>query len=211
MPHVGRFYSGKKFELSTHLKWFISKVNNRYASQGMSVADIRADNAGEKLWTEIVAFCTLTGIKIKISSAYAPERNGSAERLVRENWLRARVLLLTSNLNADMWGEALSLANWLRIRFPCSPIDKDVSIKRWNPQFSITYTTLLEFGTSGYAYIYYPQTVNRKLLPSLEFSYFVGMESDEQMVCFYISGSNNVRKMRIADFHPVKTSRLPTI
>lgn len=67
------------------------------------------------------------------------------------------------------------------------------------------------FATPGYANIYYPQTVNRKLLPRSKFSHFVETESEKRVGRFYTTASNKVRRIRIADFHPVSESRLPAM
>lgn len=47
-----------KSEPTTHLKWFVFIVSNRFALEEYSATYIRADMASEKFSAEVVSFCT---------------------------------------------------------------------------------------------------------------------------------------------------------
>ena len=68
------------------------------------------------------------GIKLEYSPIYASESNGAAERLIRELWTKARVLLKAADLSNFLWGEAISHVNWLCNRFPASRIGNKLLI-----------------------------------------------------------------------------------
>lgn len=53
---------------------------------------------------------------------------GTIERLVQENWTRARVLIFATNLPRNLWSEALYHGNWLRNRLPASRLGNDTPI-----------------------------------------------------------------------------------
>lgn len=55
-------------------------------------------NTRENIPNELNTFCKEKGIEIKPSPAYAPQSNGILEILVQELWLRACVLLLSSEI-----------------------------------------------------------------------------------------------------------------
>lgn len=201
-----------KGSVSSIAQGFISKVNNRFAPQGRSVRMIRADNARENLPQDFVQFCVKSGISIEPSPPYAPESNGTAERLVQEHWTRARVLMLSTNLPAELWDEAILHANWLRNRTPSSRINNDLPLLKWKPNSIIRFRNIPEFGTFGYAFIYYPHNVKaKKLLPRSEPGYFVGVEGDELLFKIFIPTTKEVRRIRRADFHMKKNSPLPSI
>lgn len=84
---------------------------------------IRADNARENMPKELPKRSVQIGILIEPSPPYAPEGNGTDERLVQEHWTRTAVMFLATNVPANLWDEALYHTNWLSNRLPSSRID----------------------------------------------------------------------------------------
>lgn len=97
------FTMKNKSDLSSQVKWFISKANNWYASESKPATHLRIDNASENLATDLADFCADTRIDTKTSPAYAPESYELTEGSVQEIWLRARVLLFASDWGENMW------------------------------------------------------------------------------------------------------------
>lgn len=73
--HISEVATKIMSDLSSNVNWFISKANDRYASEGESVAYLRADNTNVKFASYVADFCTDTEIDTKMSSAYALESN----------------------------------------------------------------------------------------------------------------------------------------
>ena len=150
--------------------------------------------------------------QLDYSPAYDSESNGAAERLIREQWTRARVLLKASNLPNFLWGEAISHGNWLRNRLPASRIGNKLPILAWDPNTRINFKTLLNFGTSGFAFIYYSKTVpQKKLRDRSVFGYFVGMDSDTRLIRVFTPENKGIIFCRRTDFKVYKGERLPGV
>ena len=69
-----------------------------FASTGYRIQSLRLDQARENVKGEVASFCRQQGIHLNPSPPYAPESNGTAERIVQEHWTRARVLMFASKL-----------------------------------------------------------------------------------------------------------------
>lgn len=172
------------------------------------VIRIRCDGAGEKIPNELKLFCKEKGVDIKTSPPCAPQSNGIAKRLEKEHLIRARVLLISSNLPPLLWGETISHANWLRNRTPSSRIDGNITIIQWNSNIAI-FKKLLSFGTQGYSFIYRSITIKgKKFLPRSELSHFVGVESDSSLIRVFVQSTQSVKIVRRPDFHPIDRKQL---
>lgn len=143
------------------------------------------------------------------SPLYAPESNRLVERLVREHWSRARVLLMSSDLRQSLWTETLSHPNWLRNRTPSSRLNGNLPIMSCDPNTDIDFRRLHPFGQPGYFLIYYSSTIARKkFLPKSEYSNFIGIASDTRLFRIFVSEFNSHRTVRRDDFLPLNRSSL---
>ena len=102
------FFLHKKSDLTKSLSEYKAVVENILNRR---MQRIRLDKAGEHIWHEIRSFASQHGILMEYSPAYAPQSNGSAERLLQELWKVARTFLSESGLNQNLWAEAISHAN----------------------------------------------------------------------------------------------------
>ena len=202
----------KKSDVANAVLAHINIVETHFSASQYRVKALRCDRAKENYPEEVRSLKLERGIQIHFSPSYAPESNGTAERLVQENWTRARILLHISEFLFQLWAEALHHANWLRNRTPNSRISADIPLLLWDKNPRIDLKSLLNFGQARYAFIYYPKTQpEKKLLPRSEFSRFVGMDSDVHLARVYVPATNTVRTVRVADFHLLKGNRLPNI
>ena len=84
---------------------------------------LRTDNGLEYLSNEFKKFLKANGIKQNTSVEYCPASNGKAERLNRTLVEKARWMLITSDLNINLWGAAVIAANYLRNLSPSSVLN----------------------------------------------------------------------------------------
>lgn len=84
---------------------------------GLKLANIRMDRAGESLVQVVKIFCSCNGIRLETSSPYAPQSNGTEERLIQEHRTRARVVMFDSNLPNELCPQVIehdfATANYL--------------------------------------------------------------------------------------------------
>ena len=176
------------------------------------LTNIRLDGAGENSTEEVKMFCIRNGIKLEYSPRYAPESNGVAERFMQELGLRARVMLLSSEMDKEMWGEAMNHGNWLRNRLPSERIGGNIPILEWNPYTRVSFENIPKFGESGFAFVYRSSTAKgKKLLPRAIHGQFVGMESECSLFRIYISSMKRILKVRANDFKICSQTQLPGV
>nr|QCC62380.1 integrase [Digenea simplex] len=153
---------------------------------------IRLDNAGEQSSKQLHQFIDKNGMVLEYSPPYASQSNGSSERLIQELWKVARTMLFDARLDMELWGEAISHANWLKNRLPAKRINLQIPYVKWfnrTPNMS----ALQQFGQPGYAFQYRPDTAkNKKFLPRTMFGYFVGMESNNTLYRIYLPTTKSV-------------------
>ena len=105
----------------------------------------------------------------------------------------------------------MSHSNWLRNRLPAKRINNQIPILKWNEHTVIDFKNLLEFGTPGYAFIYYSDTVGgKKFLPRSIFCYFVGIESNNTLIRAFVPMSKSIIIIRRQDFH-IHSNKLPGV
>ena len=99
------------------------EFKNPYESMtGKRINELRSDNGREYLSNEFQNYLKENGIKHNTSVEYCPQSNGKAERLNRTLIEKARCLLISENLNLNLWGAAITTANYLRNRSPSAPL-----------------------------------------------------------------------------------------
>lgn len=99
---------------------------------GERIAKIRCDNGGEYKSNQFREACNATGIQIQYSEPYTPEHNGVAERMNRTLIEKARSMIADSNVNKNLWGEAVYCAAYLSNRSPSRAIASNATpIELW--------------------------------------------------------------------------------
>lgn len=79
----------------------------------MKVSKIRCVNRKEYINENIISWCKKKGIQFDNTIPYTFQLNGKAERLNRTLMEKARALLLDSELNKEIWGEAIYTSAYL--------------------------------------------------------------------------------------------------
>lgn len=96
-----------KNEAAQNLINYIKEINTQ---KGVKVKRIRCDNGGEFSSSYFKSFCIKKGIKIEYTVAYSPQQNGSAERLNRTLYNKARTMMTETCLPKYLWAEAILCA-----------------------------------------------------------------------------------------------------
>lgn len=126
--------------------------------------------------------------------------------------LGTRTLLTDSGLPNNLWSDAMEHGNWLRNRLPSARINQDIPILMWEPRTNVKLDGLPYFRQPVYAFIYLPETTpNKKLIyRSIHFR-FIGMNSDELLLKFYIAENHSTKIFRRTYFRTCKRDRIPSI
>ena len=94
---------------------------------GLKLKSLRTDNGGEFISWKMKEFLAKEGVKHELTVPYTPEQNGVAERLNRTLLEMARAMILGSEVNKELWGEAVVTAAYLKNRWPSSSLNKNVT------------------------------------------------------------------------------------
>ncbi|KAJ8868067.1 hypothetical protein PR048_031876 [Dryococelus australis] len=89
------------------------------------VYKLRCDvgGGGEYVANELTDWCREKGVKIDYAPAATPQLNERAERLNRTLMDKTRALLFDSDIEKELWGEALRTATYLLNRSPYATVD----------------------------------------------------------------------------------------
>ena len=106
-------------------------------------------------------------------------------------------MLFAENLPNSLWPEVIEHGNWLRSRLPASRINDDIPIKRWDTGARVDYKSSLEFGTTGFAFIYFSDSAKgKKFHPRAILGKFVDMESSTRLIKVYITKTKEIYTVR---------------
>jgi transposase InsO family protein len=143
---------------------------------GRQLKAVRTDNGGEYVNTVLGRYFVSKGVKHETTVAYTPQQNGKAERLNRTLLERARSMLADAGLPANLWGEAVRAANYLRNRSPV----KGKPRTPWE-LFSGQQPDVGHLRTWGAkAFVHVPGELRRKLDYKSEVGYMVGYAANSK-------------------------------
>ena len=151
----------------------VKTVINQWEKQvGNPVKIVRSDRGGEYINTRLKDFFASKGIVHQTTAPYTPEQNGAAERLNRTLMERVRAMLQDAQVPANLWGEAIGAANYVR---NCSPVANQS--KTPVELFTSIKPNVSKFRTFGStAYVHIPKTLRNKLDAVSVKGIFVGYE-----------------------------------
>jgi len=109
-----------KAEAVNKIKEYVSRMETRLEKR---VVKIRCDNGKEYINDNLKNWCKVKGIELNNTIPHTPQLNGKAERLNRTLLEKVKALLFDSNMNKEMWGEALYAATYLMNRLPTETLE----------------------------------------------------------------------------------------
>lgn len=156
-----------KSEVFDKLKEYYNYVTKHF---GKNLLKLKSDNGGEYVSYELQQFCRDKGIKLEYTVPYNPQMNGVAERMNRTLTEKARTILIDSNFDKEMWGEAIYFSAYTCNRSPTSSKSK-TPIELWEGR-KPNINNLKVFGSIAYRHV--PPELRRKLDPKGEKLIMVG-------------------------------------
>lgn len=85
---------------------------------GLKISKLRCDNGGEYIANSLISYCEQQGIQTHYTTPYTPQQNGHAERMNRTFTEKYLSMLLESNVEKELWNEAIRTAAYLINRLP---------------------------------------------------------------------------------------------
>ncbi|CAI7801035.1 unnamed protein product [Closterium sp. NIES-54] len=138
---------------------------------------IRTDGGGEFVNNELTKWMKSKGIKHDVTTPYTPQQNGAAERLNRTFVEAIRSLLQHSKLGSEWWGEASSLAAWIRNCLPTKVLPGTTPFEAW----SGTKPNLSRLRTFGcLCYYHVPDPLCHKLQLKARAAIYLGIAANER-------------------------------
>jgi len=141
----------KKSEVFDKFKVYVTMVETKFQSR---IENLRCDRGGEYISEEFRNFCKARGISVSYSMPRNPSQNGKSERMNRTLLEKVRCLLLDSNLEKDMWGEALMTATHLVNRLTTSTLPKGITPAECWYGFKPDLNKIKIFGCPAYSLIH---------------------------------------------------------
>ncbi|CAI7773217.1 unnamed protein product [Closterium sp. NIES-53] len=138
---------------------------------------IRTDGGGEFVNNELAKWMKSKGIKHDVTTHYTPQQNGAAERLNRTLVEAVRSLLQHSKLGSEWWGEASSLAAWIRNRLPTKVLPGTTPFEAWSGT-KLNLSRLRTFGCLCYYHV--PDPLRHKLQPKARAAIYLGIAANER-------------------------------
>ncbi|CAI7808306.1 unnamed protein product [Closterium sp. NIES-53] len=173
---------------------------------------IRTNDGGEFVNAELEKWMKSKGIKHEVTTPYTPQQNGAAERLNRTLVEAIRSLLQHSKLGSKWWGEASSLAAWIRNHLPTMVLPRMTPFEAWTgtkPNLS----RLRTFGCLCYYHV--PDPLRHKLQPKARAAIYLGIAANERAWRVWDSGERRVVTSRDVVFDeykfPTKEQPMPQL
>ncbi|CAI5457455.1 unnamed protein product [Closterium sp. Yama58-4] len=126
-----------------------------------------------KLWVADVE----TASGFKFSTPYTPQQNGAAERLNRTLMESARSLLSHAHAEKHWWGEAVTLATWIRNRCVTKALPNKTPLEAWSGT-KPDVTDLRTFGCTCYYHV--PDATRTKLEAKARVAMYLGPSADHK-------------------------------
>lgn len=99
---------------------------------GCFILTLRTDRDGEFTSKEFSVFCSEMGIRRRLTTSYAPQQNGVAERKNRTMVEMARSIIKYKGLPKSYWVEAVATTVYLINRSPTRAVEGRTPYEAWN-------------------------------------------------------------------------------
>ncbi|KAG6388307.1 hypothetical protein SASPL_153509 [Salvia splendens] len=154
--------------LAIFLKWK-AQVENQ---MGKKIKVLRSDNGGEYKSDPFQDICRECGIVRHFTVRNTPQQNGVSERMNRTLVEKVRCMMSNAGLDRKFWAEAITYAQHIVNRLPCSAIDGKTPLEVWSGKPATDYDSLRIFG-----FIAYYHVIELKLDPRAKKALFMGFNA----------------------------------
>ena len=103
----------------------IDYIKQNERCKNSNVVKIRCDNGGEYINEELKNYCKDKSIILDTTIPHSPQLNGKAERYNRTLIEKVRSLLIDSETDKKLWGEAARVATYILNRSPTAALSVD--------------------------------------------------------------------------------------
>lgn len=161
-----------KREVREKLAEYIKSVET---DTGHRVKVIRTDRGKEDVNKDVRDILKSFGIRHQLTTGYAPEQNGSAEREMRTIVEGARTLLCSKSLPKTLWAEAVNTVVYVLNRTGTSSVKNKSPYQLWfNKEPDVSH--LRVFGTEVYVHV--PKVKRKKWDAKSRSGIFVGYDEN---------------------------------
>ncbi|CAI7908758.1 unnamed protein product, partial [Closterium sp. NIES-53] len=170
---------------------------------------ICTDSGGEFVNAELEKWMKSKGIKHDVTTPYTPQQNGAAEWLNRTLVEAVLSLLQHSKIGSEWWGEASSLAAWIRNRLPTKVLSETTPFEAWT-KMKLNLSCLRTFGCLCYYHL--PDSLRHKLQLKARAAIYLGIVANERAWRVWDLGGRRVVTSRDVVFNEDKfpTKEQPT-
>lgn len=199
------FFLKFKSDVQSVLENFIRSVKT---DTGNKVKVLRTDRGREDLNKHVKEILQKFGIRHQLTTGYAPEQNGSAEREMRTLVEAARTMLCSKSLSKTLWAEAINTSVYVINRTGTSSISGGgkCPFELWfgkKPDI----TKFQIFGDEVFCHI--PKQKRRKLDPKAKKGIFVGYDENVKGYKILEQPGNQIRMYHDVVFKPAGSNDFP--
>ncbi|CAI7893563.1 unnamed protein product [Closterium sp. NIES-53] len=159
---------------STAIKQWVADVEKE---SGFKVKRFRSDGGGEYTARELGDWLKGRGTAHEFSTPYTPQQNGAAECLNRTLMESARSLLSHAHTEKHWWGEAVTLATWIRNRCMTKALPNKTPLEAWSGT-KPDVTDLRTFGCTCNYHV--PDVTRTKLEAKARVAMYLGPSADHK-------------------------------
>ncbi|CAI7891070.1 unnamed protein product [Closterium sp. NIES-54] len=159
---------------SNAIKQWVADVEKE---SGFKVKRFCSDGGGEYTSWELGDWLKGCGTAHEFSTMYTPQQNGAAERLNRTLMESARSLLSHAHAEKHWWGEAVTLATWIRNRCVTKALPNKTPLEAWSGT-KPDVTDLRTFGCTCYNHV--PDVTRTKLEAKARVAMYLGPSADHK-------------------------------
>ncbi|CAI7787450.1 unnamed protein product [Closterium sp. NIES-53] len=159
---------------STAIKQWVADVEKE---SGFKVKRFCSDGGGEYTARELGNWLKGHRTAHEFSTPYTPQQNGADERLNRMLMESARGLLSHAHAEKHWWGEAVTLATWIRNRCVTKALPNKTPLEAWSGT-KPDITDLRTFGCTCYYHV--PDVTRTKLEAKARVAMYLGPSADHK-------------------------------
>ncbi len=168
---------------------------------GKLVKEVRYDNEGEYLSTQLQQSWVADGIRNVRTNSRTPQENGVAERFNRTLLDMMRSMMSAAKAPKSAWGEAITMACYIRNRCPTRALEGNVPQGLWRG-YKPSVEHLRPFGCV--AYVHVPKETRDKLQSRAWRGAIVGYASNQKAYKIYNGDTRIVVITRDVKFDETK-------